>query len=113
MKGTIENKKVYISGPIAGYDLHERWHTFEITQNTLEYAGATTFNPMKNGLSVDAPRNEHLKKDIAELVTCDFIYLLNGWEKSEGCRVELDVALACGIKVLIEDLMDHLAIAPA
>ena len=40
--------------------------------------------------------------DIGLLLTCDYIYMLRGWELSKGAKLELDVASSCGIQVLFE-----------
>lgn len=45
---------------------------------------------------------EHMRRDIALLLECDCIYMLQGWELSKGAKLELDVASSCGIKVLFE-----------
>ena len=45
---------------------------------------------------------EHMRVDIALLLECDCIYMLQGWELSKGAKLELDVASSCGIKVLFE-----------
>ena len=36
---------------------------------------------------------EHIGKDISLLLRCDAIYLLDDYEKSEGARIELCIAL--------------------
>lgn len=45
---------------------------------------------------------EHMRVDIALLLKCDCIYMLQGWELSKGAKLELDVASSCGIKVMFE-----------
>ena len=59
-------------------------------------------NPFKNGLPDEAHWREHMRADIALLLGCDYIYMLQGWELSKGAKLELDVASSCGIKVLFE-----------
>lgn len=59
-------------------------------------------NPFENGISQDAHWREHMRRDIALLLECDCIYMLQGWELSKGAKLELDVASSCGIKVLFE-----------
>ena len=59
-------------------------------------------NPFENGVSQDAHWMEHMRRDIALLLECDCIYMLQGWELSKGAKLELDVASSCGIKVLFE-----------
>ncbi len=98
----MKKRKVYISGAIAHYDIGERMSAFRRAENLLAVSGYSPVNPFRNGLSQDAPWREHMRVDIALLLTCDYIYMLKGWELSKGAKLELDVASSCGIKVLFE-----------
>lgn len=95
-------KKVYISGAIAHHDLSERKAAFTGAENLLTRMGFDPINPFKNGLPDDAHWREHMRADIALLLGCNYIYMLQGWELSKGAKLELDVASSCGIKVLFE-----------
>lgn len=95
-------KKVYISGAIAHYDLKERMATFDHAARYLSIKGYEPVNPFENGVSQDAHWMERMRVDIALLLKCDCIYMLQGWELSKGAKLELDVASSCGIKVLFE-----------
>ena len=96
-------KKVYISGAIAHYDLEERQAAFQMAAMEMERRGFEAVNPFENGVPQDAHWMEHMKADIALLVGCDYIYMLNGWELSKGAKLELDVASSCGIKVMFQN----------
>lgn len=95
-------KKVYISGAIAHYGMEERRATFEAAALRLKEQGFEPVNPFENGVPDDAHWMAHMKADIALLVGCDYIYMLNGWELSKGAKLEFDVASSCGIKVMFE-----------
>ncbi len=45
------------------------------------------------------PRAEYLKKDIGELVECDRLVSIPGFEKSAGAMLEINIALALGVVV--------------
>ena len=75
---------------------------FEAAEFTLRLQGYEPVNPMKNGLPDDAPYEEHMKRDLEMLAECDAIYLLNGWERSNGCRIEFNEAVRFGKKITYE-----------
>jgi len=92
-------KRVYLSGPITGYDIAERtilFSYFEEFVNSLPQFEAV--NPLHNGVpQQEDNREEHMRTDIRNLLGCDYIYMLPDWHKAEGCRLELSVATTCGI----------------
>lgn len=92
--------RVYISGPIAHYDLDERRRVFAHAKRMLRREGYLPVNPMDNGLPQPGDWRMHMRADIRNLLRCQFIYFLPDWQLSKGCRLELDVAASCGIKVL-------------
>lgn len=95
-------KKIYISGAIAHHDLQERKKTFDMAEHYLDLKGYEPVNPFNNGLPADAHWRDHMRADIALLLQCDCIFMLQGWELSKGAKLELDVASSCGIEVLFE-----------
>lgn len=99
----MKQKRIYISGPISGYDIEERRKAFEDAQTFLESWGYESVNPMKNGLPAEATTREHMKRDIEMLMTCDYIYMMRRWTHSKGCKLEFDVATAIGLPVLFEE----------
>lgn len=98
----MKKEKVYISGAIAHYDLEERKATFGRAERYLDIKGYEPVNPFKNGLPEDAHWQDHMRVDIANLLRCDAIYMLQGFEMSKGAKLELDVATSCGIRVMFE-----------
>lgn len=96
-------EKVYISGAIAGHDVAERKAAFKMAASYLSLKGYEPVNPFENGVPDEAHWREHMRADIALLLGCDYIYMLQGWELSKGAKLELDVASSCGIKVLIQE----------
>lgn len=96
-------KKIYMSGPITGYEKAGREKAFEATKARLQAAGwGKVYNPMTDGLDYYSPHAEHMKKDIRELLKCDAIFMMTGWQASKGCITELAVARACGLQVVNE-----------
>lgn len=101
-KTEIIKEKVYISGPIAGYDIEERKLAFLKVQHELESLGYQAVNPFNNGVADEEHWRVHMRADIRMLVDCDAIYLMPAWELSAGCKLELDVASSCGIRLMKE-----------
>ncbi len=91
--------KVYISGPISGYDYLERKKLFLEVQQALEKKGHEVFNPMFNGLQKDATTYEHMRADFQMLLQCDTILLLPKWNHSAGCTQEFNMAVSIGCDV--------------
>jgi hypothetical protein len=92
-----KRKKVYLSGPITGLDAEIVERNFRLAESVLP-GDPEIFNPLKNGLSHDAPREDHLRKDIEALMKSDLVVFLGGWEKSRGCLLEHHIASELGIK---------------
>lgn len=106
--------KIYISGPISGYDLEERKQAFENARKEIldfcerwdEKSGGHTevevFSPphaYKEGMTYE----QIMRYDIEQLLKCDLIVFLNGWQDSRGCKAEREVAQVCGIKILFDN----------
>lgn len=104
MKRSIRRFKVYLSGPISGYDTNERKAAFKDVENVLWLLGFDVVNPMDISDS-SALYHECMRADLKVLLDCDYIYLLAGWKKSKGAKIEYKVAKTCGIKVLGRDML--------
>lgn len=85
--------KIYISGPITGKPNLNR-EAFAQAAEAIRAAGHEAVNPheITAPLGDDAPWEEYMKIDIAALVTCDAILLLEGWQGSKGARLENKIA---------------------
>ena len=94
--------KVYISGPITGIDPEVCRTRFEKAEDELKQQGFIPVNPLKNGLPDTATYDEHMKRDLEMLADCGIIYMLNGWERSNGCRIEFNTAITAKKPILFE-----------
>lgn len=101
-------KKIYLSGPITGRQKDEyRLHFATVESNIRGRACAnglefSFFNPTSLRLDhLEAPKwSDYMKSCIAELITCDGVAVLAGWQCSRGSRIELMVADALGIPIV-------------
>ena len=91
--------RIYISGKISGREDAAR-EEFAIVKSHLESLGHDPVNPFENGLQVDDTWERHLAVDITDLLGCDAVCQLPGWEDSRGARLECEVARMNGIPSL-------------
>lgn len=92
-------EKCYISGPITGIpDLN--WSAFSESQVTLACLGYHPVNPHE--VCALLPRtskwSDYMRECIAALCYCQSIYMLPGWWKSNGARIEWFISKILGIK---------------
>ena len=90
--------KVYIAGPMSGYE-EFNFPAFNRVEELLResYGYKHVVNPAKLHPTTGLPWVEFLKRDLRELITCDAIFLLEGWEKSRGATLEAFVAYTLGL----------------
>ncbi len=90
--------KVYIAGPMSGYE-EFNFPAFNRAEELLQesYGYKRVVNPAKLHPTTDLPWIEFLKQDLLELITCDAVFLLKGWEKSRGATLEAFVAYILGL----------------
>ena len=91
--------KTYISGRISGRPLAQARREFEQAEIKLRRFGLSPISPMDNGLPDDAPWEDHMGRDIAMLLRCQAIYMLPGWQQSEGATLEYRIARQRRIRI--------------
>lgn len=102
-----KKERIYISGPISGHDINERRKKFSMTAGYLEMVrDCEVVNPVAvaDEHPEDETTHQHMRRDIELLMTCDLIYMMEGWTHSKGCMVELMVATSIGLPVLFEQI---------
>lgn len=101
--GKLDGRRVYISGPMAGCP-DSNGAAFLAAQERLKAAGAVAVNPNRlSNLEKPITREQAMKVDISDLLRCDSVYMLRGWQDSEGATLELSVARAIGLDVFHEE----------
>ena len=95
----MEKKKVYIAGKVTGEDFEKTFRKFEIIQEMLEELKFEVINPM---LIVPHPCKWEKAMEILKphLLKADYLLLMPDWEISNGSKVEKELALQHGIKVV-------------
>jgi len=110
-------KRIYVCGPVSGREEKEWKDHFNKAQMSissrakqegipLEFANPADFN--LKGL----PWHYELKYCIKQLMECDGVAVLQGWEKSKGALLELELAGRLKIPVVyIEPPVDEHSVA--
>lgn len=96
----MKRKKCYISIPIIGRDIDEVKNEIENYKTRLRSKGYSPISPFDRVVDFNATHEQHMREDFKLLLDCDAILMACNWGRSVGCRAELNVALACGIKII-------------
>ncbi len=97
--------KIYLSGPISSLPIEVARRAFKRAEETLQAQGWEVVNPMNNGLPVEAAWEQHLAEDVLALLACKAVYMLRGWEKSQGARLEHAIAARVRMRIIYADKM--------
>ena len=84
-------KRIYIAGPMTG--LHA-FHSpaFPGAAARLRALGYHVENPAENPVPPCKSWLGYMRLAIPQLVSCDGVALLDGWERSRGARIEAKLA---------------------
>lgn len=94
---------VYISGKISGLPHAIALSKFKATESILFSENYVPINPMTlNHTTHDKTWESYMKVCIKELVSCDAIYMMSGYEDSRGAILELEIAKQLGLKIMYE-----------
>lgn len=91
---------VYLSGPMRGlpgfnYDL------FNSVAMAMREGGLVVLNPAENfDGATDLLFSEYMRADLKMLLKASTIFMLPGWQDSEGARIEYQVAKSLGLEVI-------------
>ena len=94
--------KIYISGKISGTNLTETRARFAAASKAMKRLGYEPVNPFENGLTEHDTWEAHIAKDIADLLQCKAIYMLQSWQDSKGARIERYIATEIGLSITYE-----------
>lgn len=100
----LEMKKVFISGPMTGLPNYNR-EAFDEAEELLQNAGFTVVNPAKFGID-DMTDADIARIDLNALLSCNYIYQLEGWSYSKGASAEWSVSLWAGIKTVNKEWLE-------
>lgn len=90
--------KVYVAGPCSGIkDLN--YPAFNSEAARLRDEGYTVLNPAENPEPPCKSWAGYMRMAIAQVVQCDGVFMLQGWEASRGARLEHRIAKELGLTI--------------
>lgn len=93
-------KRVFVCGPMTGCPLNN-YPAFHAEAARLRALGLHVENPAENTLPAGSPWDVYMRRTIAQLLTCDSLVLLPGWEHSRGATLERHIASQLGMQCVI------------
>jgi hypothetical protein len=105
--------RLYLAGPMTGLP-ELNFPLFHARAARLRELGFEIVNPAEINADPKANWRQCMRADIRELVGCDGIVMLPGWEKSKGASLEHHIAksLSMAIFASADDLIDYMERRP-
>lgn len=97
-------KRIYIAGPMTGLP-ELNFPAFHAAAAQYRSQGFEVINPAEINADPSAGWVACMRADIAQLVTCDEILLLPGWEDSRGATLERHIAQKLEMRVRYAEAM--------
>jgi hypothetical protein len=95
---------IYISGTITKIGMMKAMAIFNSTELKLKEQGYEVVNPcLTNSTLPKLDHDGYMVVSMAMLSLCNTIYMLKGWEDSDGAKEELQYALEHGYDVILEE----------
>jgi hypothetical protein len=92
----MQKPTVYIAGKVTGLAIDQVWNRFEKKEFELMKRGYEVFNPVRMVGDLLMGREDTweniMRYCLLTMLTCDEVYMLNDWKKSEGAKLEHHVA---------------------
>jgi hypothetical protein len=99
----MEAPVVYISGPMTGYP-DANYPAFHEAERHLRSIGCRVLNPARHfDGSLGLTRETYMRKDVEELLKATMLYMLEGWEESEGASLEHEIAKELGLAIVYQE----------
>lgn len=105
--GNPKYRKVYLSGPITGMPNNniQEFKKYEEKFKNLNFEVINPHNLFSSDevelleksleekkITFEEYHSHFMRRDIAQMMDCDFIAVLDGWEKSKGANIEVYIA---------------------
>nr|DAS49517.1 MAG TPA: N-deoxyribosyltransferase [Caudoviricetes sp.] len=93
----IKFKRVYLSGPITNVKNYKG--LFMFAEELVGWEAEQVYNPASQ-IPSSSSWKQAMHRCLSEITNYDTVVMLPGWNVSRGARLERDVALACGMRVV-------------
>lgn len=90
--------RVYVAGPMTGLP-EFNYPAFRAAAEALRNRGFDVEDPSTNVNPTPDDYHGWLRAGLAQLIRCDGVALLDGWEASGGARLEVNVGATLGLRV--------------
>lgn len=97
-------RTIYISGKITGLPVEETQTKFAAAAGYWAENGCHAINPMQVVKNPHAKWEQAMHKCLMALLDCQAIYILPDWLTSRGARLEITIAHALGLDLILSDL---------
>jgi len=94
----MKSRIAYIAGPMTGLPNWNR-AAFLACEDRLALLGWEVRNPARVRLAEGATWSDYMRADLLMLCEADALVLLEGWQASNGARLECTVAQALGMAI--------------
>jgi hypothetical protein len=97
----------YISGPVTGYK-NENREAFFSAEKKLAAEKYRVINPARIGDKVISKKPlakwpDFMREDLKYLLKCNSVYMLIGWKKSRGARIEHFLSKILEMKIIYQE----------
>ncbi|MEN5162618.1 DUF4406 domain-containing protein [Achromobacter kerstersii] len=91
--------RIYLAGPMTGHP-ELNFPLFHAEAKRLRDSGHEVINPAEINVDPTKGWQDCMRADIAELVKCEAIAMLPGWQQSRGATLEHHIAMQLGLRVI-------------
>ena len=108
---SIIKSTVYVAGPMRGYKNNNHDEFDRVEKELISTKMYYVINPARldRDAGVDSANDmtklelrEALRRDFNAIFECDAMYMMHGWEKSEGARAEHALASALEMRIMYQ-----------
>ena len=100
--------RIYVAGPMTGLPKYNL-PAFAAATLELRALGYDAVNPGRRGADPAKTWADYMRDGLRDVLACDAVALLDGWENSRGARLEVNVAR--GLAMPVEPLAHWLQAA--